>query len=179
MAAANKSGLAENLAFAGALGVLALALVATGLFVDARRSAFEREALSALAKRPISGSSRQTGDPDFTRLYRIGGKGQALYGAVLSLRTSRGLALLASLFSTDGELQSIRLLGENLRSQPYSREGWAANFLGRGGPSPYPATRDETRQPEAVSGATESFLAQRELLERASAAVRQAAEARP
>lgn len=177
MAIANRAKLVESLIFAGSVGVVALLIVSVGLLTDVRRGSLERESLSILAKRPISSASYKARDPDFSRLYRIGGKGEALYGALLSIRSTKGSALAAALFSPNGELQAIRLIGADLGRQPYSRESWFADFLGRGGASPFPSSKDEARNPAAVSGATESFLVMGKVLERASAAVRDAAEA--
>jgi hypothetical protein len=178
MALPSKTRLIENLIFAAAVGLAALVLASLGLLSDIRRESFERDSLSSLAKRPIGMAAIRAGDRETTRVYRIGGKGEALYGAVLSVRSSKGAALVAALFSPDGELQAARSIDEDLAGQPYSRDSWFADFLGRGGASPFPAQATEARSPAAVSGATESFMATGAALERASALVRRAAGGR-
>lgn len=175
MARQNTTPFLENLVFAVAMGLLAVALITAGYLVDARRSTYERRALAALAKRPTTSVAAGTRVAGFGRIYRIGGKGDTVFGLVLSLRTSRGAAIAAALFTPDGELEAVRILSTSEARQPYESNGWFAGFLGKGGRVTYPALNAASMNVSAVSGASESFIVATQRLEEASSAVRLAA----
>jgi len=179
MATSKKRALVEGLLFAGAMGLLALCVALVGMLEVDRRSAFDKESIASLAKRPISSKTVASRTGSGTRVFRIGGKGEPLFGLVLPLRDSRGSSMIAALFAPDGRLEAARLLYESPSSREASTGDWLADLVGRGGSSPYPASKREAPYPEAVSGATESFLAATSALGEASEAVRRAAQERP
>ena len=179
MKAEQKRGVIENLAFAGALGAIALALVGAGVFVDYRRSEFERSSLSALAKRPIPRGAIATHDPDFARMYRVGGKGPVMLGAILSFRTARGAALSAALFAPDGELEAFRVIDASPAMLPKGSVDLVESLVGKGGRFEYPSAKDGNKAQAGSTEATEVIMAATRTLRRASAAARSSAEARP
>jgi len=179
MAVKGKKAFVEAIAFASAMGVLGAALIGAEAFEESQGAAFERSTLSSLAHRPGASVAVASRDPHFGRIFRVGTKGDALFGLFLSIRTTHGAALAAALFAPSGELQAVRLLGTNAAGQPSENEGWFADFLGRGGASAYPASRMAARSPSAISGASESFFVAAETFGRASEAVRAAAARRP
>lgn len=179
MASGGKRNLVEGLVFAGAMGLVALVLVLLGMLADSRRSAFERDALYALAKRPLSGKAAERGSPELPRIYRLPSRGKTSFGLVLPLRDSKEASLAAAILAADGELEAIRLLGSSPASREEGGPAWLQSLVGSGGSTPYPSSKEEAKNADAVSGSTESFLAAAASLERASAAVRLVAKERP
>ena len=173
---ARKETLAENAVAAAFLGLLAVLVAAAGLLVGSGAEREERKALAELSGRRVAPLAMAVGGQDFERVYVLEGKGARRYGAVALVGTPRGSALAAFVLAADGELEAAKLLGEGTAGQPYSREGWFSEFLGRGAERAYPRTKAASRSPEALSGATESFAATADLLASLSAAVRRVAE---
>jgi hypothetical protein len=105
MAPDKRERIIENLAVASALGFLALLVAVVSLFVDSRSLAEERALLE------VQGSSLsiagRAGDPCFDVVYKT----QGAYVMAIHLRASKGAAILAARFSSQGELQELRLLG--------------------------------------------------------------------
>lgn len=157
MSAEKKKRLMESLVFAAALGIVAVLLCSAGLLVDVRRSAFEREVLSGLAQRPIASAYTKTSDPCFSRIYRVGGKGDPLWGVVISLRERHGAAMAAALFTPNGELQVLRIIGASDLRQEYLDDAWPSSFLGKGGSSPYPISKDAALASDTFVRASEAI----------------------
>lgn len=173
---AKKETLAENAVAAAFLGLVAVLVAAASLLVASSGEREEREALAELSGRRVAPLATTVRGQGFERVYALEGKGARRYGAVAEVGTSHGSALAAFVLAADGELEAAWLLGEGTAGLPYSREGWFSDFLGKGAERGYPRSKAAARSPEALSGATESFAATSDLLERLSAAVRVAAE---
>lgn len=171
-----REGLAENAVAAAFLGLVAVLVAAASLLVSSGEEREERRVLAELSGRRVAPQAVAARDPGFERIYRLEGKGARRFGAVALIGTDRGSALAAFVLASDGELEAARLLGEGAAGLPYSREGWFSEFLGKGAGRGYPRAKAAARSPEALSGATESFAATADLLERLSQAVRKAAE---
>jgi|GEM_PF-1843651 len=172
MGSTKKELLVENLLIAGAAGLLAFLVAAASFLVTANDVARERAALSDLAGRPITAAPVRIDDPAILRLYRIQGQGPQLYGAALALESRRGTALAVALVAANGELQAVSLMDANSSRSPFTRVGWFADDLGKGGETPFPSDLGGVRSPAVLSGATESFFLTSTVFERLSKAVR-------
>lgn len=161
----------ENLAVASAIGFIAIAVAAASLFADSADAAAERSALAAIGGGSVRPDPERVDDPAFARLHSLSG-GSAPYGAVLSLPTRQGGALRAAmLFRGDGSVAAARVLG------PEPAPAWLDLLVGTK-PGPRAArAKQAAADPDAVSGATESYRTWSEAARRASTAVASIAEA--
>ncbi|MDP3177536.1 MAG: hypothetical protein Q8M76_06505 [Spirochaetaceae bacterium] len=141
MSPGRKEIIAENLATAAAIGILALAVAIAGSAADARESAGERAALAALTRRSVALEPAELSGPSgaarfheaaFQRVYRIEGKGPRLYGSVITLDSIRGASRIAVALTARGELNSVDLLASSSSLLPFARDGWFKEFLGTG-----------------------------------------------
>jgi hypothetical protein len=154
----------ENLAVASAIGFIAIVVAAASLFSESAVAEGERSAIAALGGGTVRAEAARFDDPSFSRIYSISG-GAAPYGAVLSLPGKRGPALRAALlFREDGAVSVARALG------PEPAPAWLDQIAGIGASSPAPSSKAEAPDPDAVSGATESYLSGAEAAGRAAAA---------
>jgi hypothetical protein len=177
MSTERQERIVENLAVAASIGIISLIVSAVAMLCEAGESSRERAVLQQLAGRAVSASPSPVFDPAFARIHTMGSGRTALYGAFLAFRSRSGIAIAAAIFSREGELETIRLLDASSLRAPFAREDWFVDFLGRGGQTPFPRSGAASRSPEAVSGASESFVGTGAVLERASDAVRRVAEA--
>jgi hypothetical protein len=145
----------ENLAVGSAIGFLALIVAALSLVAAARSSAAER---AAIAPEPASAIALSgVDDPSFDRIYEISNAGAHTYGAVLSLRSPGGSALIAAIFSPRGELRELRYLGACASRLPEDANealggfGGAAEALSRAAEAVRSAARGTDGAPEAGS----------------------------
>jgi hypothetical protein len=152
----------ENLAVASAIGFIAVVVAAASLFADSSASADESSAIVALGGGSSTGA-KSFDDPAFSRVHAVSG-GSAPYGAVLSLRDRRSALRAALLFKGDGTVAAARELGHD------PAPAWLDGLVGMAGPSALPSSKAEAADPDAVSGATESFLAWADAVGRASKA---------
>lgn len=164
----NKDSLIENLSAAALLGLLAL-LVASASFMvgghDERREAAE---IGALCGGKVSGKVSITSDPAFRRVYPLARKGRTLYGTILSIGGENGKARVAAVLSSDGRVDSVKLLSVVPADAPYARDGWFSEFVGKGGDDAFPSGKNDLRRPDTVSAATDSFLLTSEAFSRFS-----------
>jgi hypothetical protein len=154
----------ENLAVASAIGFIAIVVAAASLFSESAVAEEERSAVAALGGGTVRAEAARFDDPAFSRVYSISG-GSAPHGAVLGLTGKRGPALRAALlFRGDGAVAVARALG------PEPSPAWLDLIAGIGANSPAPSSKSEAPDPDAVSGATESYLSWAEAAGRAAAA---------
>jgi hypothetical protein len=99
----------ENLAVGAALGVLTLLISLLSIFTDSGSSSFERDAFAGAA--PNVAVASRVDDPDFKYVYLVRGSAGTSYGVVFSERSRDATALFSALFSTQGELRELKLLG--------------------------------------------------------------------
>jgi hypothetical protein len=126
--AIDKGRVLENLAIASAIGFLALLLATMTLVVDSRETAEERAYLSIFGDdlRLVS----RVDDPDFDRIFSIQGPSGPSYGAVLSLRSREGGALIGAAFTPQGELRKLSLLGSCMPRLPEAEDELIMAFEG-------------------------------------------------
>jgi hypothetical protein len=120
--------IAENLAVALALGFLTLIVAALSLLADARESAAEKEAF-APAPAATTALSR-IDDPSFDRVYQIHDASGISYGTVLALRSPDDSALVGAIFSPQGELRDLRILGSCASRLPADAKEALGDFVG-------------------------------------------------
>jgi hypothetical protein len=99
----------ENLAVGAALGVLTLMVALLSVVADSSSTSFEKAAFTAAAEN-VAVASR-VDDPDFRYVYLVRGTAENTYGVVFSERSRDASALFSALFSTQGELRELKLLG--------------------------------------------------------------------
>lgn len=154
----------ENLSAAALLGLLALLVAAASLVLDSSSERKERAELQTFVSSRIGDAEVRSDSPGWRRIYEVNRHGKRLYAAIVTIGDSRGLVRAAAFVSPEGRLDSIEALQVVPQDAPYSRDGWFADFLGKGGDSPFPSARSDSRRPEAISGATESYLITAEAL---------------
>jgi hypothetical protein len=153
----------ENLAVASAIGFIAIVVAAASLFAESAVAEGERAAVAALGGGTVQAEAARIDDPAYSRIFAISG-GSAPYGAVLSLPGRQGPALRAVLlFRRDGAVLAARALG----TEP--APAWLDQIAGIRANSPAPSTKAEAPDPDAVSGATESYLSWIDAAARAAA----------
>jgi hypothetical protein len=172
-----KDVLLENLAVASALALLALVVASVSFVVERGEIESERGSIAALAGAEFASSTMAenplaAGDSAFRHVFVLQKAGQKGYGAVLALGSLRRGTRVAVILASNGELLGARCLDANSGGLPYAQDGWFSDFLGKGGDKPYPSSKIEARNPDAVSGSTESFLDTAGALGRLSAFVR-------
>jgi hypothetical protein len=161
----------ENLAVASAIGFIAIMVAAASLFADSAEAAAERSALAAIGGGSVRVDPARVDDPAFSRVHSLSG-GSAPYGAVLSLPTRQGGALRAAmLFRGDGSIAAARVLGQG------PAPAWLDLLVGTKPGSRAARTGPDAPDPDAVSGATESYRSWSLAARRASTAVASIAEA--
>lgn len=153
-----KDLLLENLWAAALLGLLAILLGAASLVVDSASERKERAQLQVFASSKISPEAIKGRLPGTPRFYQVSRHGRRLYASVISIGDTRSLVRAAVFLSPDGRIDSVEALEVLPVDAVYGREGWFADFLGKGGDSPFPSSKADSRRPEALSGATESYL---------------------
>lgn len=158
----------ENLAVASAIGFIAIVVAAAALFAESASIAEERSAIAFLSKGSVRADPMRFDDPAFSRVHSISG-GSAPFGAILSLPTRQGALRTALLFRKDGSVAAASALG------PGPAPAWLKLLVGTGGTSATPSSKSDAADPDAVSGATESFLDVADAIGRASASVAEAA----
>lgn len=158
----------ENLSAAALLSLLALLVAAASLVLDSGSERKERAELQTFVSSRIGDEEIRSDSPDWRRIYAVSRHGKRLYAAIVTIGDSRGLVRAAAFVSPEGRLDSLEALQVVPQDAPYARDGWFADFLGKGGDSPFPSARSESRRPEAISGATESYLITSEALGRLS-----------
>lgn len=130
MAQDKRERIMENLAVAAVLGLLALIVGAFSVAADSSSVASERSAFdgdgSAVA---LAG---RADDPAFDRVFRIRSASGLSFGAVLTLRSPQGSALVGASFSSDGELLELRLLGSCVSRLPEKPQDMIGEFPGAG-----------------------------------------------
>ena len=141
MSPERKEVIAENVAAAAAIGILALAVALAGMAADARVSAGERAAIAALSRRPVASEPAEIPGPPgasrfhtagFPRVYGIEGKGSRLYGSVISLDSIKGASRIAVVLTARGELYSVGPLASSSSQLPYARDDWFKDLMGTG-----------------------------------------------
>lgn len=166
-----KDTLVENISAAALLGLLALLVASASFMLDGGEERKEKAVLVKLGSAKVTGEAIIVSDPAFRRVYPLQRKSRALYGAVLSIGDTRAVARVAAVFSSDGILDGVKVLDVIPSDAAYGRDGWFAGFVGKGGDDPFPASRAGLEEPDAVSGATESFILTSEAFTRASGRV--------
>jgi len=176
MARTTKELMVENLLTSVALGLLAVVVASVTLIVRSSEVSREQAVLSDLAGRPVSSAPVAGADPHILRLYRVGGTGPVLYGASLSLDSPSGVAMVATILGADGQLQALKVYDATGIRSPFTRADWFSDYLGKGGAAPYPSSPAASRNPSAVSGASESYLLNSDVLTDLSERVRSLAK---
>lgn len=171
-----KDSLLENLSAAALLGLLALLVASASLIIDSNVQRQEKLDLARIAGARVVGDAI-TGSGASARIYPLVRRDRPYYGTMASIGDGRASARVVAVFTADGRLDSIRLLGQVPADAPFGREGWFADFLGKGADDGFPSAKGESRKPDAVSGATDSYLATSQALARLSERVRSAADA--
>jgi len=169
---------AENLAFALGMGFLALVLAVFGMLADMRRTTSEKEEIVALSKRPIVSTVAARGSIGM-RVHRLGGKGEALFGAILPLRFSEGALMAAALFRPDGELKTIRAAGESRALDKKEIAALLQGFVGWDGRNPGSGVGRPTGKAGQAWETRERGIVVALALENAAHAVRSAAKVNP
>lgn len=163
-----KALLLENLSAAALLGLLGLLVAAASMVLDSASERRERAEIQAFSSTKIVGDALRGSGPGSSGIYVVSRHGKRLYAAIVSIGDHRGLVRAAVFVSPDGRIDSVEALQIVPADAPFAREGWFADFLGKGGNSPFPEFRLDSRKPELVSGATETYLGTSKTLERLS-----------
>jgi hypothetical protein len=170
--AERKESIVENLAAAAIMGFIALLLISAALLLESSSSGRDRASIAELAGKPVTAKARLVDDPSFSRIFPIPGKPGGEYGSVFSLVSRSGSARAAALFSGNGELEAIRVIETGSARLDFDDPDWFSGFLGKGGSDPVPTRRALSRDPAAISGASESFAETSAVLTRLSTCVR-------
>jgi hypothetical protein len=128
MAGKMREMIVENLAVASALGFLALIVAALALVDDSRSVAAESGALAAPSATAIVAS--RVDDPAFDRIYEIKDASGLAFGTVLALRSQGGSALFGAVFTPQGKLRELRLLGSCASRLPSDAKEALGAFAG-------------------------------------------------
>ena len=166
--------LAQDLLFAVSLGLAGLLMALVGTLTATHRESVEKTAISVLTKRPILGTYRSDSANESSSIFRLGGKGEALYASVLRINTTVGGLAAIALFHPDGALKSLTLLESSAIDAKAGLDQLSQKFAGKGADEPFSrgglsATR--TNAFSEVGPNSDAFAAS---LQRASDAVRNA-----
>jgi hypothetical protein len=164
----------RNVLFAISMGALALVLALFSMLADIRRTTADREMLATFSKRPAATTASATRGPFNPPVYRLGGKGEALFGTVLRFRISGGALIAAALFYPDGELKTIRTINASRTLDEHLLSDSFQGFVGKGGSEPYSLARRNATATEELPEMGERDIAILLALDEASAAVRSA-----
>jgi hypothetical protein len=117
MAKGRREALIENLAVASAIGLLAVFVAAASFVTDSRVSIREGAALASTFSLSDAVLAGHVDDPCFERVFSARDGESAVYGTIISLRSSGSSILAAALFSPLGELRGLRSLGPSAESR--------------------------------------------------------------
>jgi len=120
----------ENLAVASVLGFLAFIVGALSFAADSNSIAVERAAFDQDGRVVVLAGHAD--DPAFDRVFRIQSDSSLAFGAVLTFRSPQGSALVGALFSPDGDLLELRLLGSCASRLPEKAQDLIGAFPGAG-----------------------------------------------
>jgi hypothetical protein len=166
-----KGVLLENVSMAAILGLLALLVSAASMALDSAADRRDRDAIARLGGVQASGVAPGSVASSLGRIYTLTRNDKRYYGAVIEVGDQRGLARVAAIITADGKLDSAQVIGIVPPEFPAAADGWFSDFLGKGGDAAFPFWREDSRRPETVSGATESFMATSSALSRLSRSV--------
>jgi hypothetical protein len=122
MAQGRREALIENLAVASAVGFLVIIVAAASLVSDSRESAAEGSALAEAFSASGTELASRVDDPCFECLYSLKGVDAASFGTVIALRSQGSSTLVGALFSPQGELRGLRVLGDAESRRSISKE---------------------------------------------------------
>ncbi len=118
----------ESLAVASVVGLLVFMVGAISFAADAGTIAEERAAFSQ-AGTTVTLAGRSS-DSSFERIYRIKSDAGVSFGALLALRSSAASAILGAVFSPQGELLDLSLVGSCSSRLPAKREALQDELFG-------------------------------------------------